>query len=104
MHARIPNASGPFEWVAAPTPIACNDCTDAVATLNPSAGRLMQGPNPVRAGQAVWLDASAQVWSMEGKRVAELDQGWNAWPQGLSGVYMIIDAKGRAERLVVVAN
>ena len=103
-YARIPNASGPFEWVAEPTPNACNDCTDAVATLNPSAGRLMHGPNPVCAGQAVWLDASVQVWSLEGKWVAELDQGWNAWPQGLSGVYMIIDAKGRAVRIVVVAN
>ena len=103
-YARIPNASGPFEWVSDPTPNACNDCTDVVTTLNPSAGRLMQGPNPVRAGQAVWLDASAQVWSMEGKKLAELDRGWNAWPRGLSGVCMMVDAKGRLERIVVLAN
>ena len=103
-YARIPNASGPFEWVSEPTPNACNDCTDGAPTLNPSTGRLMHGPNPVRAGQSVWIDASACLWSMEGKRLMQLDQGWNTWPQRLGGTYMLVGMNGRAERIVVLAN
>ena len=52
-YARLPNATGPFEWVDEPTPGECNDCTEEVVeaeSLNPS---VFLGGNPSSPGAAI---------------------------------------------------
>lgn len=103
-YARIPNAIGPFAWVPEPTPGECNDCTDGLALPANSTDRLILGPNPVKAGEHVLLNAAATLWSMEGKRIASFDPGMMVLPRGLEGMYVLVDQEGRAERLVVLSN
>ena len=101
-YARLPNATGPFEWVDEPTPGECNDCTEEVVeaeSLNPS---VFLGGNPSSPGAAIRLLEEAVLYDAGGRKVASLSKGWAQVPEGLHGVCVVQGASGHRQRLLVL--
>ena len=101
-YARLPNATGPFEWVDEPTPGECNDCTEEVVEAESLTPPVFLGGNPSSPGAAIRLLEEAVLYDSSGRKVASLSKGWAQVPEGLHGVCVVQGASGRRQRLLVL--
>ena len=101
-YARLPNATGPFEWVDEPTPGECNDCTEQVVEAESLTPSVFLGGNPSSPGAAIRLLEEAVLYDAGGRKVASLSKGWAPVPEGLHGVYVVQGASGHRQRLLVL--
>ena len=101
-YARLPNATGPFEWVDEPTPGECNDCTEEVVEAESLTPSVFLGGNPSSPGAAIRLLEEAVLYDAGGRKVASLSKGWAQVPEGLHGVCVVQGASGHRQRLLVL--
>lgn len=104
-YARIPNGTGSFEWGSNPTPNQCNDCTESVSSWTPTSERIILGSNLLTGDATIQLRYPAFLRTLDGREVAQMPAGTSVLPEGLFGVYVLVDSKiGRVERLVVLSR
>ena len=103
-YARLPNATGGFEWVQDPTPGECNDCAATIVDAFGETKTWFVGANPAVAGATIWLDVPAILWSLSGQKIAELRSGAVMLPQGVSGPCILQSQNGEIVKLTLLSE